>query len=639
MSLVAGQESAPWVSLFNGKDLSGWSLKGGGGKAYVENGEIICHVTANTTEHTFVSTNEAFSDFIFEIDVKIDGDYNTGISFRAVDALPDAPVKLWSYMVKIDPTPRKWTGGIFEDFGPVWQWLNTMENNAPGREAFKIGEWNRFRIEALGSHFKVWVNGVPTANLIDDRYTSGYIALKIHWTGNFPEREKILAHFKNARIITSHPEHFAQETSLPVTTTMDNSGIWVPAGFRALLVADNLVGGADRPGDKLRFLAIGPNTEIYAKTSKGGVIALRDTNGDSWADTIKDFGAGGGTGIALHDGWLYYATTSAIYRYKITRGTLVPSGEPEIIVQGLPAEGAHKAKAFAFDNQGRLLVGVSSPLNGFGAPDGKEGSKDSDPTEFLKTHGGFWRFDANKPNQAFASGFHYATGIRQALSVAWNSVSKTFFTVTTGRDDLDTVAPQYYDALDNAGRVAEELHRLDEGANLGWPFTYYDPFKKARMLAPENGGDNRKHAEPGRFPDPQVAFPAHWAPQQMVFYTSTEFPQKYRGGAFVACHGSSSGALTPQGGNNVCFVPFDDKGTPTGSYEVFADGFDGQDHPVTSVSDARFRPCGLAIAPDGTLYISDSEKGRIWRIIHTGQPRHVSSLSTAATRSAGDDQP
>lgn len=627
ISVLSAQESAPWISLFNGKDLSGWSLKGSAGKAYVQDGEIVCHVTANTPEHTFVCTNEAFTDFIFEIDVKIDGDFNTGISFRAVDALPGSAVKLWSYMVKIDPTPRHWTGGIFEDFGPVWQWLNTLENNAAGRDAFKMGAWNRFRIEALGAHFKVWVNGVPTANLIDERYSRGYIALKIHWTGNFPEREKILGHFRNARIITDHPERFAQESSLPVTVTADESGITVPSGFRALLVADNLVGGAKRPDDKLRFLAVGPGSEIYAKTAKGGIIALLDRNGDSRADSIEEFGSGGGTGMAFHDGWLYYSTTSAIYRYKYVADALTPPGSPELIVHGLPAEGAHEAKAFTFDDQGHLLVDVASPSNGFGTPDRQEGAKGSDPTVFLRTHGGFWRFDADKPDQSFAEGFHYSTGMRHAVAVAWNSVSKAYFAVMMGRDQLNTVAPQYYDALDNAERVAEELHRVDEGSNFGWPFTYYDPIKKARMVSPEFGGDNRKRAEPGRYPDPLVAFPAHWAPLQMAFYTATEFPVKYRGGAFVAFHGSWNRAPMPQAGYNVCFVPFDAHGNPTGTYEVFADGFAGQDHPFTNVNDARFRPCGVAVAPDGTLYLGETEKGRIWRIIYTGEPNHVSSYS------------
>jgi|GEM_PF-27980 len=637
--LRAEDESVPWVSLFNGKDLAGWSIKGGAGKAMVENGEIVCHVTANTKEHTFVCTDRVFEDFVFEIDLKIDGDFNTGILFRAVDALPDAPVKLWSYMVKVDPTPRKWTGGIFEDFGQVWQWLNTMENNPAGRQAFKIGEWNRFRIEALGSHFKVWVNGVPTANLIDDRYSRGYIALKIHWTGNFPEREKILAHFKNARIITTHPERFATESSLPVATTLDESGITVPEGFRALVVADNLVGGARRPGDKLRFLAVGEESEIYAKTSKGGIIALRDRNGDSRADTIEEFGSGGGTGIALHDGWLYYSTTSAIYRYKYTLGKLTPLGEPELMIHGLPAEGGHEAKAFTFDDQGHLLVDVGSPSNGFGTPDRKEGAKGSDPTQFLKTHAGFWRFDAKQPNQAFSDGFHYSTGMRHAVSVAWNPVSKALFAVMMGRDQLSTVAPQYYDALDNAERVAEELHRIDEGANLGWPFTYYDPIKKARMLSPEYGGDNRKRVEAGKYPDPLVAFPAHWAPLQMTFYTGTHFPKKYQGGAFVAFHGSWNRAPMPQAGYQVCFVPFDEKGNPTGTYDIFADGFSGQDRPFINVNEARYRPCGVAVAPDGTLYLSETEKGRIWRIIYTGQPKHVSTLAHTTMREAAVTAP
>jgi len=322
----------------------------------------------------------------------------------------------------------------------------------------------------------------------------------------------------------------------------------------------------------------------------------------------------------VHDGWLYSSTASAIYRYRYTPGKLVPAGEPELIVRGLPTNGAQAAKAFAFDDQGRLLVEVASPTNGLGIPDRQKGAQGSDPSQFLKTPGGFWRFDANQPNQAFADGFHFSTGVRHAVAVAWNPVSKTFFAVTMGRDRLDTVAPQFYDALDNAERVAEELHRVEEGANLGWPFTYYDPIKKARMVAPEYGGDNRQRAERGRYPDPLVAFPAHWAPLQMLFYTGATFPKKYRGGAFVAFHGSRDRAPLPQAGYNVCFVPFDEHGMPTGSYEVFADGFAGQDQPFTNVNDARFRPCGLALGPDGTLYLGDSEKGRIWRIIFTGQP-------------------
>src|SRR6185436_10307438 len=131
---------------------------------------------------------------------------------------------------------------------------------------------------------------------------------------------------------------------------------------------------------------------------------------------------------------------------------------------------------------------------------------------------------------------------------------------------------------------------------------------------------------------PVVAFPAHWAPLQLAMYTGTQFPEKYRGGAFVAFHGSWNRAPRPQAGYLVAFVPFDTQGMPTGAYEVFADGFAGRDEFVRT-RDARFRACGIAVGPDGSLYITDTEKGRIWRVIYTGETStaRAGAASPAAT--------
>jgi glucose/arabinose dehydrogenase len=136
------------------------------------------------------------------------------------------------------------------------------------------------------------------------------------------------------------------------------------------------------------------------------------------------------------------------------------------------------------------------------------------------------------------------------------------------------------------------------------------------MLAPEYGGDAKKTAAEsaykGKFPDPLVAFPAHWAPNDLLFYSGKNFPAKYQDGAFIAFHGSWNRAPEPQAGYKVVFQPLKN-GKPSGPYEVFADGFAGA-LKDNNPRNADYRPVGLAVGPDGSLYIADSQKGRIWRI-------------------------
>ncbi len=222
---VQAERATPWVSLFNGKDLTGWKIKGDPtGKAWVKDGAIICNQTTKTTEHTFVQTAAKYGDFILETDIKIEGAFNTGIILRAVD-VPESERKIKTgkvdrsslngYQVKIDPTPRKWTGGIFDDFGPDWLWYYSLEKDTRAQEAFKLGEWNRFRIEAIGKDIKVWINDVPVTHLVHGKYAKGYIALKIHSLGAKAEQPDVLGNFKNIRIITQKPASYAQPMDLP----------------------------------------------------------------------------------------------------------------------------------------------------------------------------------------------------------------------------------------------------------------------------------------------------------------------------------------------------------------------------------------------------------------------------------------
>jgi glucose/arabinose dehydrogenase len=234
-----------------------------------------------------------------------------------------------------------------------------------------------------------------------------------------------------------------------------------------LLVATNLV--SRFRGGALRFLSVAPNGDIYGKLYRNGLVALRDTNGDGRADVIEHFGSGNGTCVLVRGNWLYYSTTTGVYRYPDKEGALVPTGEPETIISGLPAGRQHDAKVFAFNGDGRLLVEVGSPYNVYSKPDRQLGAKGYPPDEvakFLETHGGFWLFDPDKTNQTLADGEHFSTGHRHSLTLAWQPASQHFFMCMMGRDNLNVVNPDDYDALDNAERVAEEFHLLKRGVNM-----------------------------------------------------------------------------------------------------------------------------------------------------------------------------
>jgi glucose/arabinose dehydrogenase len=238
-----------------------------------------------------------------------------------------------------------------------------------------------------------------------------------------------------------------------------------------------------------------------------------------------------------------------------------------------------------------------------------------DPCPQLKRHAGIWRFDADQLGQTqMGDGVHFATGIRQSVAMRWNPLVDELYVVQHGRDQLNTLWPEHFTDEENARLPAEELLLVEKGDDFGWPYCYYDPFQEKRVLAPEYGGDGQKVGRCDRYREPLMAFPAHWAPNDLLFYTASQFPARYRGGAFIAFHGSWNRAPLPQRGYKVGFVPFQGK-KPSAEYEVFADGFAGEE-VIRRPSDARWRPMGLAQGPDGSLYIADSQRGRVWRVVY-----------------------
>ncbi|MBD0260032.1 MAG: PQQ-dependent sugar dehydrogenase, partial [Cytophagales bacterium] len=342
---------------------------------------------------------------------------------------------------------------------------------------------------------------------------------------------------------------------------------------------------------------------------------LKDTNGDGKADQVTGFGNYGGTGIVFGNGYLYASSDSAVFRYKMNGNAVANPDGPETVAV-LPTQRSHAAKSLALDGKGFIYVNVGAPSNACQEKDRVQGSPAMDPCPMLENHGGIWQFDASKTNQEQGDGVRYATGIRNAVALEWNGASNQLYALQHGRDMLSQLFPTLYDDEQSAELPAEEFLLVRKGADFGWPYCYYDWYQNKKLLNPEYGGDGRKTERCDNKEQPIMAFPGHWAPNDLLFYTGNQFPARYRNGAFVAFHGSWNRAPLQQRGYFVAFVPFGKDGRPAGKYEVFAEGFAGTAE-VTSPADAKARPVGLAQGPDGSVYITDSVKGKVWRVMYT----------------------
>jgi len=381
-----------------------------------------------------------------------------------------------------------------------------------------------------------------------------------------------------------------------------------------------------------RHMVVAPSGVLYVNTwsgryygndtphAGGFLVALQDKSGTGKADVIERFGetvqsgGAGGTGIGLYQESIYAENNDRILRYSLPAGAIVPSGSADTIVSGLPLGGDHPMHPFIINAEGAMYVDVATATNSCQSKNRTLKSPGLNPCTELETRGGVWRYDANKTNQAFSTAERFATGIRNAEGFAIDSSGRVFVT-QHGRDQLRMNWPDLYKPDQEATLPAEELLLLKSQGDYGWPECYYDAFAQKLVLAPEYGGDGGKTI--GVCTDkiePVAAYPAHWAPNAMVLYDKTQFPAHYHDGVFIAFHGSWDRAPYPQGGYNVVFQALSGE-RASGPCEVFADGFAGA---AESPAQAAHRPSGLAVGPDGALYVSDDIRGRIYRIVYLG---------------------
>ncbi len=397
-----------------------------------------------------------------------------------------------------------------------------------------------------------------------------------------------------------------------------NGGITLPPGFCASVFADE-IGVA-------RHLVVTPSGDVYVAledahrssanstkirgdNGRGGMMALRDTNGDGRADIRSRITDDTHSGMALRGSWLYSSSVASVLRYRLQTGWLAPIGPPDTIVTGFPDNGGHSSRSLAFDDAGNLFVNIGSDTNACW-----DSGQALDPCPELDVRAGIWRFDPTRLHQVYDVSQRFATGIRNAVGLAWSPDLHALFATQHGRDGLHNSYRKLYSVEKSDDTPSEELLKVQAGDDYGWPYCYHDRVLKRRVLAPEYGGDANKA---GRCADkklPVAAFPGHWAPDGLLFYRGTKFPARYRNGIFITFHGSWN-RNGPQDGYKVVFLPFVG-GAPADSSETFADGFaGGRKSPGT----ARHRPVGLAEGPDGSLYISDDQRGRIWRVIYTAK--------------------
>lgn len=379
----------------------------------------------------------------------------------------------------------------------------------------------------------------------------------------------------------------------------DNAGLKLPTGFCAVLVGERL--------GNIRHFAVAPNGDILAAMvgQQGGLHLLRDTTGDGRVDQIVQLYPGAGSGLVLTADAIYFAPNDRVVRVPWRAGASAPTGPVDTIASGLPV-GGHGAKGLALGADGGLYVSFGSRTNSCQEKDRQTRSPGAKPCSELATRAGIWRVDPRRAGQGPGDAVRFATGLRNPMAMAVEPRTGVLYTAVHGRDQL--TENWEFPVEEGRENPAEEFGPVVSGADYGWPYCYYDPRRKLKVVTPEYGGDGRQAGDCARYAQPAVAFPAHWAPNAVMFYAGTHFPEPWQSGAFIAFHGSwnrGPGAEF-QEGYRVAFVPFRD-GKAAGRYETFA---------APAAAHNAIRPSGLAMGGDGSLYIGADAQQKLWRVFY-----------------------
>ncbi|HSI69948.1 MAG TPA: DUF1080 domain-containing protein [Gillisia sp.] len=284
INIAQSQDKDPWEPLFDGESLSGWTQLGGEAIYEVRDSTIV-GTTVHGTPNTFLATEKMYDDFILLLDFKVDPSMNSGIQIRSNSFDHYMDGRVHGYQVEIDPSERAWSGGIYDEARRGW--LFPLDDGNEARQAFKQNDWNSYRIEAIGDTIRTWINGVPAAHLIDDKTSSGFIALQVHSINEDAEEGTEII-WKNIRIITENVGEYTREIPVePVKTkntlTADEKKngwelLWdgeTTEGWRGARLDDFPAKGWKIQDGELTVLASGG-----AESAAGGDIVTKELYGD-----------------------------------------------------------------------------------------------------------------------------------------------------------------------------------------------------------------------------------------------------------------------------------------------------------------------------------------------------------------------